>query len=208
MAQTRSRLARVIDARVKQPAGQPPRCRRPPDPQRTPGRTCRVQLQSANHRQRRQSSSITTWRSGTARRPQLAPAIQRSSRRTGTRHAPSPPTALRRGIRRTRVPSLGVRHVAIPRQTKPSDARHEVEHGEPSATTSNGGPYPTDASTAPNLPASTESEPGADTASSLTISSRSAPSHSRKHHLESRPTATPTRISHRRSHHQSDEELF
>ena len=73
---------------------------------------------------------------------------------------------------------------------------------EPSATRSNGAPDPKDGSTtsneatagtAPNSPASAEPEAGADTASSLTTSSRSGPSPHETHTRAARadPTATP-----------------
>ena len=61
--------------------------------------------------------------------PQLAPAIERITRRTGT--APRAVTA-DRGYGEARVENdlhdLGVRAVAIPRKSKPSAARREIEH--------------------------------------------------------------------------------
>lgn len=61
--------------------------------------------------------------------PQLAPAIERITRRTG--QAPRAVTA-DRGYGEARVEDdlheLGVRDVAIPRKSKPSAARREVEH--------------------------------------------------------------------------------
>jgi IS5 family transposase len=61
--------------------------------------------------------------------PQLAPAIERIKRRTG--HAPRAVTA-DRGYGEARVEDelhdLGVRHVAIPRKSKPTAARRELEH--------------------------------------------------------------------------------
>jgi transposase, IS5 family len=61
--------------------------------------------------------------------PQLAPAIERITRRTG--HSPRAVTAAR-GYGQPSVErdlhSLGVRRVAIPRASKPSAARREVEH--------------------------------------------------------------------------------
>src|SRR5258705_12011367 len=61
--------------------------------------------------------------------PQLAPAIQRIPTRTG-----NPPRAVTadRGYGQASVErdlhQLGVRHVAIPRKSKPSAARREFEH--------------------------------------------------------------------------------
>jgi IS5 family transposase len=61
--------------------------------------------------------------------PQLAPAIERITRRTGT--TPRAVTA-DRGYGETKVENdlyeLGVRVVAIPRKSKPSAARRELEH--------------------------------------------------------------------------------
>jgi transposase, IS5 family len=61
--------------------------------------------------------------------PQLAPAIERITRRAG--HAPGAVTA-DRGYGQASVEhdlhTLGVRSVAIPRTTKPSAARREFEH--------------------------------------------------------------------------------
>lgn len=61
--------------------------------------------------------------------PQLAPAIERISRRTG--RAPRAVTAYR-GYGEAKVEDdlhdLGVRSVAIPRKSKPSAARRELEH--------------------------------------------------------------------------------
>ncbi len=61
--------------------------------------------------------------------PQLAPAIKRITRRTG--HAPRAVTA-DRGYGEASVErdlhELGVRHVAIPRKSKPGAARREFEH--------------------------------------------------------------------------------
>ena len=118
--------------------------------------------------------------------PQLAPAIERITRRTG--HPPRAVTA-DRGYGQASVErdlhELGVRSVAIPRRANPAPPAASSNTGEPSATKSNGGPDPKDGSTtsneatagtAPNSPASTAPEPGADTAFSPTTSSRSAPS--------------------------------
>ncbi len=61
--------------------------------------------------------------------PQLAPAIERITRRTGT--APRAVTA-DRGYGEAKVEDdlyeLGVSQVAIPRKSKPSAARREIEH--------------------------------------------------------------------------------
>lgn len=61
--------------------------------------------------------------------PQLAPAIERIARRTG--RAPRAVTADRgygeAGVE-TELHDLGVRHVAIPRKSKPGAARREFEH--------------------------------------------------------------------------------
>jgi transposase, IS5 family len=61
--------------------------------------------------------------------PQLAPAVERITRRTG--RAPRSVTA-DRGYGEARVEEqlhqLGVRHVAIPRRSKPSPGRREFEH--------------------------------------------------------------------------------
>ena len=118
--------------------------------------------------------------------PQLVPAIQRITTRTG--HTPRAVTA-DRGYGQPSVErdlhQPGVRSVAIPRASKPSAARREFEHRRAFRDKVNGGPHPKDGSTtsneatagaAPNSPASTEPEPGADTACSPTTWSKSAPS--------------------------------
>ena len=114
--------------------------------------------------------------------PQLAPAIDRITARTG--HPPRAVTA-DRGYGEASVDrdlqGLGVRSVAIRARANPVPRAASSNTGEPSATRSNGAPDPKDesttsneatAGTAPNSPASTEPEPGADTASSHTTSSR------------------------------------
>jgi transposase, IS5 family len=118
--------------------------------------------------------------------PQLAPAIARVTARTG--HTPRAVTA-DRGYGQASVEhdlhELGVRSVAIPPTSKPSAARREFEHRRAFRekvkwrTGSEGRINHMNAATAgtaPNSPASTEPEPGADTVSSPTTSSRSAPS--------------------------------
>ena len=60
--------------------------------------------------------------------PQLAPAIERITRRTGRSHARSPPTAATAGSVERDLHELGIRSVAIPRKGKPSAARREFEH--------------------------------------------------------------------------------
>ena len=130
--------------------------------------------------------------------PQLAPAIERITRRIGR-----PPHAVTadRGYGYSAVEDdlhqLGVRSVAIPRVSKPKAARRDLSTDEPSATRSNGAPDQKDGSTtsseatagtAPTSPASVEFESGADTASSPTTSSRSAPSqHKIRHHHRTGP---------------------
>ena len=117
--------------------------------------------------------------------PQLAPAIERITRRAG--RAPRAVTA-DRGYGEASVEDdlheLGVRVVAIPRKSKPSAARREFEHrrafrekvkwrtgARAGSTTSNAAT----AGTAPNSPASPAPEPGADTECSPTTWSRSEP---------------------------------
>jgi hypothetical protein len=108
--------ARRRDARQQYSASQPARSRRPPDPQRPPRRPG-------------SSSDHNVEIGNPADAPQLALAIERTKRRTG-----NPPHAVTvdRGYGETKVEQalheLGVRHVAIPRKSKPSAPRREFEH--------------------------------------------------------------------------------
>ena len=138
--------------------------------------------------------------------PQLAPAIERITRRTGR-----PPRAVTadRGYgvasRRTRPARARRAQRGDPaHESNPAPPAASSNTGEPSATRSNGEPAPkagsttsneATAGTAPNSPASTAPEPGADTASSPTTSSRSAPSrHDQHHHPVGRSRQPPTRL--------------
>ncbi len=134
--------------------------------------------------------------------PQLAPAITRIADRAG--RTPRAVTA-DRGYGEASVErdlhDLGVCSVAIPRKSKPTAARRELEHrrafreknGAPGAKDGSTTSSAATAGTAPNSPASTEPEPGADTASSPTTSSRSAPWQHETDNRELRvaPTAAP-----------------
>ena len=171
---------------VGQPGGQPARCRRAPDPQGTAGQAGRVRLQSPDRRQRRRRHPRPHRRT---RKPhdaaQLAPAIERITRRTGR-----PPRAVTadRGygvasVERDLHPSACAAW-RFRAEATPARPAASSNTDEPSATKSNGEPDPkagsttsnaATAGTAPNSPASTVPEPGADTASSPTTSSRSAP---------------------------------
>jgi IS5 family transposase len=138
--------------------------------------------------------------------PQLAPAIERITRRTG--HSPRAVTADRgygyASVERD-LHDLGVRSVAIPRASKPGAARREFEHRRAFRdkvkwrTGSEGRINHIKRSygwNRPNSPASTAPEPGADTASSPTTSSRSAPS---QHETDTRTQSADPRPSARRT---------
>ena len=118
------------DARVGHPAGQPARCRCPPDPQGTAGQARRVRLQGPDRRQRRRRHPRPQRRGRKpARRTTIGPGNRTDHHRTG--HPPRAVTA-DRGYGDAAVEhdlhDLGVRSVAIPRTSKPSAARREFEY--------------------------------------------------------------------------------
>ena len=118
VAQTRSRLAGVMPESAH-PAGQPARCRRPPDPQRTPGQAGRVRLQSPDRRQRRRGHPRPQRRD---RQPRRRPATGPGDR---TDHPPHR-THATRGHRRPRLRrSIGGTRPARPRRAQRGDPPQE-----------------------------------------------------------------------------------
>jgi transposase, IS5 family len=118
------------DARVGYPAGQPQRSRRTPDPQGRLGKPVEFGYKAQivdNADGVILDHNVEFGAAPDA--PQLAPAIDRITRRAG--RAPRAVTADRgygyAGVERE-LHDLGVCYVAIPRASKPGPARRDFEH--------------------------------------------------------------------------------
>ena len=150
VAQARSRLGGVMPE-CGQPAGQPARCRRPPDPQRTAWASLSsVGYKAQIVRQRRRGHPRPQRRDGEPRRRPAAGPGDRPDHRPHRTPAPRGHRRprLRRGIGGPRPTGARRAQCGDPAQGQTQcRAPRASNTGEPSATRSNGAPDPKDEST-------------------------------------------------------------